>query len=297
MLPGRPGDLPDDPRPPRPRPVRPVDAAPGGHRRGHGAGRDDPPHGVRADVQDDRHRLRADRVDAASPRCAATPTTPRPSPTPPAGPSPTSRCVVVDDDGKALGRGRARRGRRAGLQRDGGLLRRRRPPPPRPSTPTAGCTPATSACSTSGGNLKITDRTKDMFVVGGFNAYPAEIENMLMAHPSVGQVAVIGVPDHRMGEVGQAYVVPRAGATVDEAELIAWCPREDGQLQGAALGRGRRRPAAQRHAARCSSTCCASRPPAADLRHRSPARRDVCQADVCHGATQSACMLQHIPVA
>ena len=73
-----------------------------------------------------------------------------------------------------------------------------------------------------GGNLKITDRTKDMFVVGGFNAYPAEIENMLMAHPSVGQVAVIGVPDHRMGEVGRAYVVPRAGATVDETELIAW---------------------------------------------------------------------------
>jgi HIP---CoA ligase len=72
------------------------------------------------------------------------------------------------------------------------------------------------------GNLKITDRTKDMFVVGGFNAYPAEIENMLMEHPSVGQVAVIGVPDHRMGEVGKAYVVPRAGATVDGAELIAW---------------------------------------------------------------------------
>jgi HIP---CoA ligase len=72
------------------------------------------------------------------------------------------------------------------------------------------------------GNLKITDRTKDMFVVGGFNAYPAEIENMLMEHPSVGQVAVIGVPDHRMGEVGKAYVVPRAGATVGEAELVAW---------------------------------------------------------------------------
>jgi HIP---CoA ligase len=72
------------------------------------------------------------------------------------------------------------------------------------------------------GNLKITDRTKDMFVVGGFNAYPAEIENMLMAHPSIGQVAVIGVPDHRMGEVGKAFVVPRAGATVDEAEVIGW---------------------------------------------------------------------------
>jgi len=73
------------------------------------------------------------------------------------------------------------------------------------------------------GNLKITDRTKDMFVVGGFNAYPAEIENMMMTHPAVGQVAVVGVPDHRLGEVGRAYVVPRAGASIDEAELIAWC--------------------------------------------------------------------------
>jgi len=72
------------------------------------------------------------------------------------------------------------------------------------------------------GNLKITDRIKDMFIVGGFNAYPAEIENVLMEHPAVGQVAVIGVPDHRLGEVGKAFVVPRAGATVDEDELIAW---------------------------------------------------------------------------
>src|SRR5262245_45536249 len=72
-------------------------------------------------------------------------------------------------------------------------------------------------------NLRITDRTKDMFVVGGFNAYPAEIENLIMEHPAVSQVAVIGVPDHRLGEVGRAFVVPREGATVDEAELIAWC--------------------------------------------------------------------------
>ena len=72
------------------------------------------------------------------------------------------------------------------------------------------------------GNLRITDRLKDMFIVGGFNAYPAEIENMLMEHPSVGQAAVVGVPDRRMGEVATAFVVPRAGATIDEAALIAW---------------------------------------------------------------------------
>jgi acyl-CoA synthetase (AMP-forming)/AMP-acid ligase II len=73
------------------------------------------------------------------------------------------------------------------------------------------------------GNLKITDRLKDMFIVGGFNAYPAEIENIMMTNPTVGQVAVVGIPDRRMGEVGVAFVVPRAGATVDPEELIAWC--------------------------------------------------------------------------
>jgi len=73
------------------------------------------------------------------------------------------------------------------------------------------------------GNVRITDRTKDMFIVGGFNAYPAEIENIILTNPDVGQVAVVGVPDHRLGEVGMAFVVPRAGATVDPDALIAWC--------------------------------------------------------------------------
>jgi acyl-CoA synthetase (AMP-forming)/AMP-acid ligase II len=63
-----------------------------------------------------------------------------------------------------------------------------------------------------GGNLTITDRLKDMYVSGGFNVYPAEVEAVLRRHPGVGQVAVIGVPDHRMGEVGLAVVVPIAGA-------------------------------------------------------------------------------------
>ena len=63
-----------------------------------------------------------------------------------------------------------------------------------------------------GGNLTITDRLKDMYVSGGFNVYPAEVEAVLRRHPGVGQVAVIGVPDHRMGEVGLAVVVPTAGA-------------------------------------------------------------------------------------
>jgi acyl-CoA synthetase (AMP-forming)/AMP-acid ligase II len=73
------------------------------------------------------------------------------------------------------------------------------------------------------GNLRITDRKKDMFIVGGFNAFPAEIEGIMVAHPGVGQVAVIGVPDERLGEVGVAFVVARPGASVDPDELLAWC--------------------------------------------------------------------------
>ena len=72
------------------------------------------------------------------------------------------------------------------------------------------------------GNVRITDRKKDMFIVGGFNAYPAEIENALSSYPGVSQVAVVGVPDHRMGEVGKAFIVPRPGATVVPEDVIAW---------------------------------------------------------------------------
>ena len=72
------------------------------------------------------------------------------------------------------------------------------------------------------GYVRITDRKKDMFIVGGFNAYPAEIENLLIANDALAQAAVVGVPDDRMGEVGYAFVVPRPGATVDAEELLAW---------------------------------------------------------------------------
>lgn len=73
------------------------------------------------------------------------------------------------------------------------------------------------------GYLKITDRKKDMFITGGFNVYPAEIEGILAAHPAIAQAAVIGVADERMGEVGKAFIVLRPGiAAPDEAELSAW---------------------------------------------------------------------------
>jgi acyl-CoA synthetase (AMP-forming)/AMP-acid ligase II len=74
----------------------------------------------------------------------------------------------------------------------------------------------------AGGNVDITDRKKDMFIVGGFNAYPAEIEGELLTHPAIAQVADVGAPDERMGEVGVAFVVPRAGASVEPDEVIAW---------------------------------------------------------------------------
>lgn len=74
------------------------------------------------------------------------------------------------------------------------------------------------------GNLVIVDRIKDMFTVGGFNAYPAEIESVLARHPAVARVAVVGVPDERLGEVGMAFVVP--AADTDAAALLAWGRQE-----------------------------------------------------------------------
>jgi acyl-CoA synthetase (AMP-forming)/AMP-acid ligase II len=74
------------------------------------------------------------------------------------------------------------------------------------------------------GYLRITDRIKDMFIVGGFNCYPAEIENILFGSGQYEQVAVVGIPDERLGEVGMAFVVPVPGALRPSAEsVIAWC--------------------------------------------------------------------------
>ncbi len=72
------------------------------------------------------------------------------------------------------------------------------------------------------GYLRITDRLKDMFITGGFNCYPAEIESILLGCPDVGQVAVIGIPDERLGEVAMAFIVPAAGATLNPEAVIAW---------------------------------------------------------------------------
>ena len=72
------------------------------------------------------------------------------------------------------------------------------------------------------GYVRITDRLKDMYISGGFNVYPAEVEKLLSNHPAVGMVAVVGIADERMGEVGKAYVVLRPGAAATEVEMAAW---------------------------------------------------------------------------
>lgn len=72
------------------------------------------------------------------------------------------------------------------------------------------------------GNLSITDRLKDMYISGGFNVYPAEVEQVLARLDGVAESAVIGVPDKRLGEVGKAFVVVKPGATLDEETVIAY---------------------------------------------------------------------------
>ncbi|MFC5721748.1 AMP-binding protein [Streptomyces gamaensis] len=77
------------------------------------------------------------------------------------------------------------------------------------------------------GNLRITDRLTDMYVVGGFNVCPAEVERLLARHPGLADVAVVGVPDARLGEVGKAFAVRRPGSRSPSAgELLAWARRE-----------------------------------------------------------------------
>jgi fatty-acyl-CoA synthase len=76
---------------------------------------------------------------------------------------------------------------------------------------------------TPDGRLRMTGRLKDVFRVGGENVAPAEVEEVLLAHPAVQTAQVIGVPDARLGEVPAAYVVLRSNSNVSEAELLQWC--------------------------------------------------------------------------
>ena len=104
------------------------------------------------------------------------------------------------------------------------------------------------------GNVAITDRLKDMFVCGGFNVYPAEVEAVLRRHPVVAQVAVVGVPDERMGEVGLRLGGAPAAGDAGRARRRAGGlgPGADGQLQGAPQGACWSTPCRPTPAARCS---------------------------------------------
>jgi fatty-acyl-CoA synthase len=81
------------------------------------------------------------------------------------------------------------------------------------------------------GYLRIVDRKKDMIVTGGFNVFPREVEDVIAAHDGVAACAVIGVPDPHWGEAVKAVVVPRAGAAIDPAELIAMVREKKGAVQ------------------------------------------------------------------
>jgi fatty-acyl-CoA synthase len=73
------------------------------------------------------------------------------------------------------------------------------------------------------GFYMIVDRWKDMFISGGENVYPAEVENVIYQHPSVAETAVIGIPDPKWQEVGLALVVVKEGASLTEQEVIDFC--------------------------------------------------------------------------
>ena len=92
------------------------------------------------------------------------------------------------------------------------------------------------------GNLRIVGRLKEMYIRGGYNVYPCEVEAVLADHPAVDRVAVVGGPDPVLGEIGVAFVVPVAGTatpTLDDAAGVV--PGAHRRLQGTRPRRGARR--------------------------------------------------------
>ena len=239
------GDLPDLPEPPRPRPRH--------ARRPCGWRSPAPPPSpsswssrcASGSASRRSSRATASPSPAASPPCAATTTTPRPSRPPRAGPSPASRCAVVDDDGAELPRGEAGEVVVRGYNVMLGYFE--------DPEQTAEAIDADGWLRTGDigmmderGYLQITDRKKDMFIVGGFNVYPAEIENLLLAHPA----------DRPGGRRGRARrpgwgrwawpsSCPSPAREPDPDEIVAWAGSGDGQLQGPPPRPHRRGPAAQ----------------------------------------------------
>jgi len=75
------------------------------------------------------------------------------------------------------------------------------------------------------GFIVITDRKKDLVLVGGFNVYPREVEDILFEHPNVAMTAVIGVPDDRSGEAVKAFIQVKSGETATEDDILAYCKK------------------------------------------------------------------------
>ena len=143
--------------------------------------------------------------------------------------------------------GRDRRDRGARLERHARLLQEPGRDGQGTSRPTAGCAPATSACSPPTAGCAWSAALKDVFRVGGENVAPAEVEEVLLAHPAVATAQVVGVPDARLGEVGAAFVTLKGDAPATESELIAFVQAALRQFPGAALSRDRRQLRRHRH--------------------------------------------------
>ena len=92
--------------------------------------------------------------------------------------------------------------------------------------PEGGCTREIWPNTDEEGYIYIRGRKKDMYISGGLNVYPAEIENVILKDPAVAEVAVIGVADQRWGEVGWAVIVCKEGLSVDTGAVKALCTAE-----------------------------------------------------------------------
>src|SRR3546814_13022693 len=99
--------------------------------------------------------------------------------------------------------------------------------------------PSTTPCRSADGYLDLADRVSNMIISGGVNIYPREVEDVLIGHPLVDDVAVIGVPDEEMGEAVRAVVQPPAGT--DPASLVATGPELVEYCRGIGRASGRAR--------------------------------------------------------
>ena len=134
-------------------------------------------------------------------------------------PMPQTEVSIRSVDGQNAGAagGRGRRDLRARLLRDDGLSRQAGRRRPKPSTPRAGCTAGDLGTLDREGYLRITGRVKEMIIRGGENLFPAEIENALLEHPDVAEVAVVGLPDDKWGEIVACFVRLEPGARLRPA--------------------------------------------------------------------------------